>query len=146
MWPPLVEARGYLKILTSQAKNHQEKIFTPFLQTKNFYMLKLHKPFVRCGADMNMRGVDRRLRKLEKIIGDGGIIDASATMRADGSYDCTCWSPNGEMEIHIATQKEFDAWLGSDPISWIPVTVDDILCRYRYHAGEFLEITEKDDL
>jgi hypothetical protein len=95
---------------------------------------------------MNMHGVNRRLRKLEKIMGDGKITHVSVVKNADGSYDCTCYGTSGDAEIHIATQEEFDKWLASDPIARIPVMVDDICCMYTYHSGEFHRTTERDDL
>jgi hypothetical protein len=81
---------------------------------------------------MNMRGVNRQLRKLEKIMGDGKITYVLAVKNADGSYDCTCSGINCETKIHIATQEEFDKWQESDPISEIPMMIDDVLrvpCR-----------------
>jgi hypothetical protein len=85
-----------------------------------------------------------RLRRLEKAMGDGKIVYVFATENADGSYDCICYGSNGSTEIHIETQEEFDKWRQSDPISSVPMLIDDICCKC--HTKESLEMAATDDL
>jgi hypothetical protein len=79
---------------------------------------------------MNMRGISRRLRRLEKSIGDGKITHVFAVLEDDGTYRCDCSSERGRSEVYFATRTELDAWRKSGTIAGASVLIDDVGPEY----------------
>jgi hypothetical protein len=68
--------------------------------------------------------MNRRLRRLEKSIGDGKITCVFATMEDDGTYRCDCDSARGCTKIRFATREELNAWRKSGAAAGVPMLID----------------------